>query len=831
MASVRSRRCVVIGAGVIGAAVASRLASSGLRVTLLDQDQPGRATSRWSFAWLNSNDKGPRHYHDLNHAGIRAWAELAPDLDGAAWYRPVGNVELATSDAGRAELAGRVRRLTEWGYPAHLVDAAEVPEVEPSLRQAGPGATAAFFPDEGYLLPQPLIGRLVAYATSRGAVVLTGEQGRVAGFDESPCRVRTTAGAVLEADEVVCCAGRWVPALAAMAGAASLVPLVSWDTPGATAPSLVVRAGPVTAAAPVRLVHTPEVCLRPHSGSLLHLEAPDAAVDLHTPEPELRRWATELLRRARRTVRGLDDARVTQHKVCVRPMPADGQSIVGRPPGAEWLYIAVTHSGVTLVTLAFCPVTVQANGKPIDIYARRSRKGDRQQRSTSGQVQACRSTLAERDLPAGEMHVDDGRSAWNPRVHRPGWDALMARLESGASGGVIVFDLERFSRQPIEGERLIQAADRGLVVLDSDAEFDLTTASGKKSFRDAMSAAAYYSDRLSDRVRRGKRLKAVSGEPHGRVSAERGPFGFMPDGITPHSEEAGVLREITARFLAGETQDALIADLNGRGIVTATGGKWTRRSLHDVLVRPLNAGLVVHRGEIVAALPGEPVITRDDHERVIAMYAARRPGRPASGAYLCSGSVVCGLCGKPLGGRPRSHLRPYPDGEVRREYWCTRTGYGGCGHVSVDQRALDDAARELAIEILADVRHAAQVEAAVTRARNEAARLDKDIAELEELALTLGDRLGRGEITLERYDAITAPLDKRLVGLRARRAGIGTAGSIPAVPAEVWRQRWDDADPSERRELLRAALRGRKIVIGRAGPGDRGNVMARITIA
>src|SRR5580704_15148889 len=74
MASVRSRRCVVIGAGVLGASVAARLASADWQVTLLEADQPGRATSRWSFAWLNSNDKAPRPYHDLNHAGIRAWA-------------------------------------------------------------------------------------------------------------------------------------------------------------------------------------------------------------------------------------------------------------------------------------------------------------------------------------------------------------------------------------------------------------------------------------------------------------------------------------------------------------------------------------------------------------------------------------------------------------------------------------------------------------------------------------------------------------------------------------------------------------------------------------
>src|SRR5260370_20354690 len=97
MSYVPPHRCVVIGAGVLGASVAAALASSGLRVTLLDPDQPGRATSRWSFAWLNSNDKTPRPYHDLNHAGIRAWAALAPNLDGDAWYRPVRPLELAPS--------------------------------------------------------------------------------------------------------------------------------------------------------------------------------------------------------------------------------------------------------------------------------------------------------------------------------------------------------------------------------------------------------------------------------------------------------------------------------------------------------------------------------------------------------------------------------------------------------------------------------------------------------------------------------------------------------------------------------------------------------------
>jgi len=41
----------------------------------------------------------------------------------------------------------------------------------------------------------------------------------------------------------------------------------------------------------VRILHTPELSLRPHSGGTVQLEAPDAAVDLHTPQAGLRRWA------------------------------------------------------------------------------------------------------------------------------------------------------------------------------------------------------------------------------------------------------------------------------------------------------------------------------------------------------------------------------------------------------------------------------------------------------------------------------------------------------------------------------------------------------------
>jgi DNA invertase Pin-like site-specific DNA recombinase len=467
---------------------------------------------------------------------------------------------------------------------------------------------------------------------------------------------------------------------------------------------------------------------------------------------------------------------------------------------------------------------------PIDIYARLSRKGDKQQRSTSGQVGACRAVLAERGLTAGEVLVDDGKSAWNPRVERKDWDRLMARLESGAAAGVIVFDLERFSRQPAEGERLIAAAERGMLVLDSDAEFDLTSASGKKSFRDAMAAAAYYSDRLSDRVKRGKRAKAMAGQVDGAGWQDR-PFGWESDGITQRPAEAAILREAAARFLAGESQDSIVDDLNARGITTSQGKPWRRTGLRELLLRERNRGNIEHRGVVVAQLPGEPVIDSATFGRIAAKYAARRPGRPFTRTYLCSGAAVCAACRHPLATRPVPRRRPYPDGEVARQYWCKKYT-GGCGTVHVDQRDLDAAARELAIAILSDPRHAAQVEAAAARHAEEATALDSLIADAEQTALAMADRLGRGEVTLDRYDAITKPLDTRLAGLRGQREALnGAPGPVPAADSRAgWVTRWENAAHDERRALLRTALRGRVLVVGPADPADRADVTRRLTL-
>jgi chromosome segregation ATPase len=169
-------------------------------------------------------------------------------------------------------------------------------------------------------------------------------------------------------------------------------------------------------------------------------------------------------------------------------------------------------------------------------------------------------------------------------------------------------------------------------------------------------------------------------------------------------------------------------------------------------------------------------------------------------------------------------LRPYPDGSVHREYWCSPAAHnGGCGKLFVDQRALDKAAEALTIEILSDDRHADAIEATSRELESEAARLDLAIAEAESVAEALSDRLGRGEVTLSRYDIAVRPLDERLAKLRAEREALGdtTSQRPQRASREHWQRRWDSAESEEKRTLLRMALRGRRIIVDLPEPGAR----------
>jgi site-specific DNA recombinase len=105
----------------------------------------------------------------------------------------------------------------------------------------------------------------------------------------------------------------------------------------------------------------------------------------------------------------------------------------------------------------------------------------------------------------------------------------MARLESGESDGVWVYDLTRFSRKVAEGKRLVELAARGIRVWAMAGEYDRTTADGRRAFREAMVVAAAESDKISEWVKRGKLRRARKGRPINAARSYAMP-GYVPRG-------------------------------------------------------------------------------------------------------------------------------------------------------------------------------------------------------------------------------------------------------------------------------------------------------------
>lgn len=89
-AALARRRVVVVGAGVVGACVAARIAERGADVVLLAAEPAGSTeASRASFAWVNDHGKEPASYRRLNADGRRRHAERSAAHD-IPWFIRTG---------------------------------------------------------------------------------------------------------------------------------------------------------------------------------------------------------------------------------------------------------------------------------------------------------------------------------------------------------------------------------------------------------------------------------------------------------------------------------------------------------------------------------------------------------------------------------------------------------------------------------------------------------------------------------------------------------------------------------------------------------------------
>src|SRR3954447_8548931 len=143
-----------------------------------------------------------------------------------------------------------------------------------------------------------------------------------------------------------------------------------------------------------------------------------------------------------------------------------------------------------MTTTAARTATRPTTGPPvIDLYARISRSTeDNRGRSVQAQIEDGTADITSRGAVVGQVFRDESLSAWNPKTDRPEFNELMTRLESGQADGVWVWEVTRFSRKVMDGERLLAAAQAGALVWSDDQTHNLTKAAGRRAFREAMVA-------------------------------------------------------------------------------------------------------------------------------------------------------------------------------------------------------------------------------------------------------------------------------------------------------------------------------------------------------
>lgn len=324
----------VVGGGIIGMAVAFRLAQGGARVTVFESSREGQATraAAGMLAPLAESAAGA----SIAPLGVPSLLRYPAFLNDAAEAGGVlvplcgpGILRLAFTGAEAKALAASVARNESSGLPLRLVEPMELRRLEPGI---APHVTlAAHSPNERHITPPDLLIALQAACRALGVTMLSEE---VSGFDvqgDSIRAIRTSSG-VHSCDRVLVAGGVWSRAL--------LEPL------GLTVPIAPVKGQLMhlrPAVPPLRHTlfgHDLYLVPRPNGDLIVGAtEEPEKGFDIQPTEPEI----AGLLANAEALVPALRDAARVETRVGLRPVTPDKLPLIGPTPGYANLILATGH--------------------------------------------------------------------------------------------------------------------------------------------------------------------------------------------------------------------------------------------------------------------------------------------------------------------------------------------------------------------------------------------------------------------------------------------------------------------------------------------------------
>jgi glycine oxidase len=208
---VPSREILVIGAGIVGCAVAYELARRGASVDVIDDRAPGMGATQASAGMLTPYLEAASGAHlDLAVRGLAAWDDFVPrvtaDSGIRATYRRTGSLSVALDERTADSLAATAKALAASGVDAELVDTGAVQLREPALSVEA--RRGLFIATHGWVDAHDVTRALAGAARRHGSRFV--EQGRVTRVARSGDEFTAlTERGPLTADLVIVAAGSW----------------------------------------------------------------------------------------------------------------------------------------------------------------------------------------------------------------------------------------------------------------------------------------------------------------------------------------------------------------------------------------------------------------------------------------------------------------------------------------------------------------------------------------------------------------------------------------------------------------------------------------------
>lgn len=282
--------------------------------------------------------------------------------------------------------------------------------------------------------------------------------------------------------------------------------------------------------------------------------------------------------------------------------------------------------------------------------------------STDRQAKRAVALASEHGLPRPMEYTEPGStSASKPRGKNSAYARLLADVRSGRIKVVIVWDLDRLTRQPDEMEEWLKLCEQhGVRIVTMDGEVDTTSANGRLFLRIKADVSRHEIEHKAARQRDANRDRAESGRPW---LAGRRAFGYLPDYSGVIESEAALVRQAFIDVQNGVSLRTIVRRWTEAGALTCQGNAWVAPGLRQLLQNPTYCGQRRYNGAIVAELQGVPKIVDADLFAAVG-HILKNPDRLTSDRggrgplHLLSGAAQCGACDGALGYGKSTPKRP-----------------------------------------------------------------------------------------------------------------------------------------------------------------------------